>query len=298
MSPVVIPAGYTREYLDGRITFEQQLVRIQRSFERISADNDYTVVEGTGHTGVGSIVDINNARVAAELGVDMVLVANGGLGSAFDDLALNYSVCRDYGVRIRGVILNKVRPDKLDMVKEYFPKALRRWDVPLIGVVPNLPTLANQSMADFESLFRSPLLSGQDRRFHQFARTCLVTSGLRRFLDKLESGEFDDALFVTHATRNDVILAFLSHVQDTEQRTRKPFGGGLILTGQDPPQDYTMRIIRHARAPVLYAPVTTFDAMDRISRFTAKFNASDRDKVLACGRHYASHLDFDLLLDR
>jgi hypothetical protein len=37
------------------------------------------VLEGSGHTGVGSIVSLNNARVAHLLGADMVLVANGGL---------------------------------------------------------------------------------------------------------------------------------------------------------------------------------------------------------------------------
>ena len=33
-----------------------------------------------GHCGVGSIVNLNNAKVASILGADMVLIANGGLG--------------------------------------------------------------------------------------------------------------------------------------------------------------------------------------------------------------------------
>ena len=48
----------------------------------------------TGHCGVGSVLGWNNARVAATLGVDVVLVANGGIGSTFDDLALNVLACR------------------------------------------------------------------------------------------------------------------------------------------------------------------------------------------------------------
>jgi hypothetical protein len=48
-----------------------------------------TICEGTGHAGVGSIVGTGNARVAEELGADVVLVANGGLGRAFDELQLN-----------------------------------------------------------------------------------------------------------------------------------------------------------------------------------------------------------------
>jgi phosphate acetyltransferase len=332
MSPVVIPPGYTRKFLDGEITLESQLRKIRQSFERITAQNDYTIVEGTGHTGVGSIVDVNNARVAAELGIDMILIANGGIGSAFDDLALNYSLCREYGVRVRGVILNKVRPDKLEMVREYFPKALEKWDIPLIGVVPNLSVLENCSMLDFEGLFKKPMLSGRERRFHQYTKTSLVTSGLRRFLVKLSSNEYNDTLFVTHASRNDIILGYLSHGQNYEARTGEKFNGGLILTGVPPvdqPQPYIMDIIKSANLPVLYAPVTTFEAMEKITRFTgerhdmgpwfgerlgtqsthhvfpgfssnsvAKFNPTDRQKVLRCGEHYAQYIDFDVVLDR
>ncbi|EQC38313.1 hypothetical protein SDRG_04033 [Saprolegnia diclina VS20] len=299
MSPVVIPSGYTREYLDGKISLESQLEKISSSFNRIAARNDFTVVEGTGHTGVGSIVNVNNARVAAELGLDMILIANGGIGSAFDDLALNRVMCKEYGVKICGVILNKVRADKMDMMWDYFPKALKQWDVPLLGVVPDLPRLAQPSMLDFEELFGTKLLSGSNRRMTQFRNVSLVTSGLRRFLVKLSSHEFNDTLFVTHASRNDIILGFLSHSQNYELKTGREFGGGLILTGRPPvdqPQDYIMEIISRSTSPVLYAPLTTYRAMDLMTGFTAKFNATDVGKVLTCAKHYENYVKFDTLL--
>lgn len=56
-----------------------------------------------GHVGVGSIIGLNNARVAKELGLDMILVSNGGLGSAFDQLELNRQVWKD-GLMIDGCI--------------------------------------------------------------------------------------------------------------------------------------------------------------------------------------------------
>jgi hypothetical protein len=40
MSPVVIPSGYTRSFLDGEITVQSQLDKIHRSFDRITASND------------------------------------------------------------------------------------------------------------------------------------------------------------------------------------------------------------------------------------------------------------------
>lgn len=107
MSPILIPQGYTKSYLDGHIDHDQQIADIRRAYLNIveattgnksklysdgsSVDKglSITICEGTGHAGVGSIVGTGNARVAEELGADVVLVANGGLGKAFDELQLN-----------------------------------------------------------------------------------------------------------------------------------------------------------------------------------------------------------------
>lgn len=46
MSPVVIPPGYTRDFLDGKITLESQLRKIRESFDKITAANDVRVACG------------------------------------------------------------------------------------------------------------------------------------------------------------------------------------------------------------------------------------------------------------
>lgn len=58
--------------------------------------------------GVGSVVGMNNADVAGLLGLDVLLVGNGGLGSTYDVMALNKTLCTAGGVRVRAVLLNKV----------------------------------------------------------------------------------------------------------------------------------------------------------------------------------------------
>lgn len=113
MSPVVVVPGYTRDYIDGKITDQAQLDAVARGFQAVAKNSDTVLIEGMGHTGVGSIINLNNARVAKQLDADVVIVANGGLGSAYDELELNRVMCKEHGVRIRGVILNRVRPDKL-----------------------------------------------------------------------------------------------------------------------------------------------------------------------------------------
>jgi dethiobiotin synthetase len=109
MSPLILDRGYTRRYLDGEVDPTAQKSLIAAAFERLISEKDVVVVEGTGHTGVGSIVGCNNAAVAAMLGIDVVLVANGGLGSTYDELEVNKQMCLAYGVKVGGIIINKVR---------------------------------------------------------------------------------------------------------------------------------------------------------------------------------------------
>ena len=58
--------------MDGKITFESQLSGLESAMEHVAAASDVTVCEGTGHCAVGSIVGLNNAKVASLLGADMV----------------------------------------------------------------------------------------------------------------------------------------------------------------------------------------------------------------------------------
>ena len=149
MSPVIIPAGFTREFLDHKVTEEFLQQKIEHAFNKIHSQNAYTIVEGTGHVGVGSIVNMNNAKVAHGLGLDVVIIASGGLGSAHDELAMNITMCHHYGLKVQGVILNRVLDDKRDMILDYIPKSLKKWNIPLIGCVPYNAFLNTPAIKDF-----------------------------------------------------------------------------------------------------------------------------------------------------
>ena len=53
MSPVIIPRGYTKSYIDGDITYQSQKESIKKSISEIRKSSDVALVEGTGHYGVG-----------------------------------------------------------------------------------------------------------------------------------------------------------------------------------------------------------------------------------------------------
>jgi BioD-like phosphotransacetylase family protein len=291
MSPVILPRGHTRRYLDGAVTTAAMEQQVIDAYQRIRAAHDYTVVEGTGHTGVGSIVGLNNAKVARLLGLEMVIIVPGGLGSAVDRLALNFAMAAQEGVKIRGVILNRVKPSKREMILEYVPKALKRWDVPLIGCLPYDPILGTPNLADFEYLFRTKLIAGTQHRLKRFHETHLVATSVETFLEYVGTGK----LIITPATREDIVLATCdSYRLATEQG--EPGSIGLILTGAlRGPSDRILERIKRADVPSLYIPMASYDVMRDITNFIAKTRKEDRQKIGKAVDIVSEYVDFDAL---
>lgn len=288
MSPVIFPSGFTRDFLDGKVKLEPLKKKILTAFETISSENDFTIVEGTGHVGVGSIINLNNAQVASSLGLDIVLIATGGIGSAFDELALNKELCDRMGIRLRGVILNRVYPEKREMVIRYISKALKRWAVPLIGCLPFDMLLNTPSMKDFESLFNTSLLAGEEFHYVHFETIRLVASSAETF----KEFALPNQLIVTPAAREDIILALIDHHPESLECPSY----GLILTGFKSPAPSIIEKLKKAQIPTLYASKTSFDVMRLITSFTAKIRKGDISKVEHAIQLVENHVNLSLLM--
>lgn len=287
MSPLIVPAGFTRDYLDGKVSTSQMREKILSSFEEISTKNDFTIVEGTGHVGVGSILNLNNAEVAALLKLDVVLIAGGGLGSTFDELALNKALLDQYGVKIRGVILNKVHEEKREMVIDYMTKGLARWGIPLLGCIPFSHYLSTSSMEDFELLFHTKLQSGEEFRNRHFETIRLVATSVETFKELI----LPNQLIVTPATREDIVYALI----ERRSQLHKEVEHGVILTGRHPPTPSLILSLQRARIPALYAAHSSFNAMQMITSFIAKTRKEDVAKVEKAIRLVEGYLDFSFV---
>jgi BioD-like phosphotransacetylase family protein len=305
-SPVIIPAGYTRDHVDGKnLESLKQRDTIQNAYQHVAASSNVVLCEGTGHCAVGSIVEASNAAVASWLDARMVLVANGGLGSTFDELDLNRTYCLEHGVEIAGVIINKVKTEKYEQTKHYLTKVLKdRWNVPLLGCVPDRPFLGCPALSDLEKLFPgSRLISGKQHRLRHYRvqDLNLVATSLEVFLQALRRNPAR-TLYVCHSSRNDILLGFLMEAQQRGDG----WEAALVVTGTHehplPPQ--TLDIVMNScdsdaqQPPILLAPHPTTLAMEWIHNYTPKLNFEDGHRVDIAVQHYEPYINFDVLLDR
>ena len=276
MSPLIIPSGFTRDFLDKKIVMDTLKENIVSAFSHIQKAHDFILVEGTGHCGVGSIIGLNNVHCAQLLKLPVLLIASGGLGSAFDGLTLNKSLCDRFNVEVVGVILNRVRPEKMQMIDHYMRKALGIWNIPLLGCIPFDPLLANPTMKDLEILFNTSLITGQEHRLRHFTRIHLVATAVEAYRESILPGQ----LLITPAIREDIILATIQKYWEMKRVDLKSdLQAGMILTGAFAPRHYLIEEIKKTNTPMLYTPLHSDTAMQMIHSFTAKIRTEDLEKV-------------------
>ena len=109
MSPVHIPRGFTQAYIEGKVV-EDLGARIRAAHAEFAAERDILLIEGTGHAGVGAVIGLSNATVAAMLGAPAVIVSEGGVGRPIDEIVLNAVAVRAARRPCRGRDRQQGRP--------------------------------------------------------------------------------------------------------------------------------------------------------------------------------------------
>ncbi|MDP4821839.1 MAG: dethiobiotin synthase, partial [Saprospiraceae bacterium] len=131
-SPVILGKGVTADYIENPSNFDFSK-RILHAADVLENNFDVVVYEGTGHPGVGSVVDLSNADVASMLNSGVIMIVEGGIGSTIDKLNMSIALFKAKNVPIHGVIVNKVKEDKYEKVKYYLSKKLDTMGIPLLG---------------------------------------------------------------------------------------------------------------------------------------------------------------------
>lgn len=275
-SPVIVGSGLTTAYLDDPTRFDFQ-GRILAAAERLHAQHDVVVYEGTGHPGVGSVIDLSNAQVAKALQASVVMIAEGGVGSTIDDLNVKLALFREQEVPIRGVILNKVLPAKLDKVRHYVGKKLDIMGIPLLGVLPFDQNLTFPIMETIRRAVNGVPLFNEDKLDNWVEHT--VSGALA------ERGEIIPAsrtLLIVGFRRINDVIDVIEGMGNSEEPS--PLAGIIVIGEYNfvpefladfPRRDY---VDKH-RIPVVATTLDTYGAALKISRIEVKINLRTPWKV-------------------
>ncbi len=289
-SPVILGKGATEKYLDDPTAVDLDK-RILDAKRYMSNNNDITVYEGTGHPGVGSVAGLSNARVAKLLDAGVVMVVEGGIGSTIDMLNMCTAIFREQNVPIIGVIINKVRAEKLEKVKEYVSKWLVKNDLPLLGVIPYDPTLAYPLIRSIAESVDGTLIYNTDSDNNKVAG---ILAGSLIDLEKLQKMP-DQLLVVSTKALNDVVkkIENLEELHNIEETSLC----GIVATGEGNIDSRTLKYVEKNNLPLIRTHLDTYGCVVKISKIEVKINRKTPWKVTKAIQLIENHVDLDSIME-
>lgn len=290
MSPVTIPRGFTRKYV-----FDRDRSRIfgliDAAMERIDSQADVIIVEGTGHAGVGSVIDASNADVARHVGAKVVIVGGGGIGRTVDEICLNKALFEHAGVPVIGAVVNKIRPEKYDEISAAVRQGLSNKGVRCLAVMPYQRDLTLPTLRQLKRELGLRVIAGEEWLDRRVTSTIVAAMTPQNTLSYITDG----TLVITPGDRVDNILVSISaHL--VGQRKRTGAISGILLSGGLEPDPNIMGLVHDAHVPVLVSDQDTFHTAANVDRLTVKIGPADRDKVETAFAMIDAHMDTDTLL--
>ena len=290
-NPITVPRGFTRRFLLGGGSTEELKEKILAGYEEISEGAEIVVVEGTGHAGVGSVLGLSNATVAALLQAKAIIVIGGGIGQPIDEFAVNEALFEKEKVPILGVISNKVEPAKLEECRTTMSVWFDSVGVPVLGFVPVLPVLTEITLRQIVQETDAYVLSGEeflDRRLRKFI---IGAASVHRLLDDFT----EETLVITPGDRDDIILACIS-AELSMEASETPHVSAICLTGGSRPPSNVMKIIERSRVPVIASDEGTYALATRIANLVAKILPKDHEKIRTAQRAISELVDVDRII--
>jgi hypothetical protein len=289
MSPIAVEKGFTEKYI-ARPNKDSITRQINESFHRVCKSQDLVVIEGTGHAGVGSVFDHSNATVAKLFGSKVIIVASGGIGRPIDEIILNKALFDREGVRLLGVIINKVLPEKFEKINGLVRKGLERKGVAVLGVIPFNPMLSYSTLKQIWEETSFELLCGKD--FLESSVSRVIVGGMKpanviRYM-------VDDSLLITPGDTEDIITAALQTFSETDKTKLKV--SGIILSGGIVPEQPIMDSLSKAGIPVLLAQADTYSVSSVIHDLTVKIRPENTTKINTAIKLIKDNVDLDKIL--
>ncbi|MBR8743674.1 phosphate acetyltransferase [Nocardiopsis sp. MG754419] len=235
---------------------EEAMAQIVASYVALSARRSGVVVVGTDYTDVGTPTEFAfNARVAANLGIPVMLVVSGTrrdtYGVRSEIAVVHAELAREHATRLTTVV-DGVDPQRAQELRDRLDR--------IAYVLPDVPGLSAPTVRDLQDACEGRLLFGESGRLSRETSGLEIASmSLPGLLDRLAP----DRLVLLSADRAGSLLPALLAAHSSPDF---PALAGVLLTGDTEMPEPVWRLLTgmNVRLPVLSTPLDTYTAATRL----------------------------------
>lgn len=272
MSPMTLTPGTTRRFLNGATDPSMPRKLILDACAELEKRHDFLIIEGAGHGGVGSVVGVNNAQVAAMLDAPVLMVTGGGIGNVIDAVELNLPLYERERARVKIIMPNKLVPEKREESLAYLTRAFKQRNLLVTSAFDYSRTLADPTLQHVAELLQLPL-KGDPAEKSRICHTIQIgAASSQKVIETLD----DSTLLIVTSSRDELIVtaSALHHIPEFRARL-----AGLIVAGHAPMSAITKRILEDSMIPYIRIEETTADVFGLLREHVSKIGPDDTEKI-------------------
>lgn len=276
LSPVLLTSDLIKQALEGKAGDLQK--DIKEAFNKIGQNKDIMIIGGAGtFVSTGSLLSLSANRIVNLLGAKVLVVVNYDSDLAIEDLLPAKEIFKD---SLTGAVLNNVRKDDINRVKNVVMPWLEDKGVPIFGVIPRDTILSSVSVRELVDRLAGKVLCCPDKLdelVEQFGVGAMSVESALKYLRKMVN-----KAVITGGDRADIQLAAL------ETPTKC-----IILTGNLYPNSVVLTKAEEVGVPMIVVPYDTLTTVQRIEEVLGRPRVEEPKKIQRAEELFSTHVDFD-----
>ena len=269
---------------------EESLSRIVDAYRAVARDHDVVIIDGSDFTDVAGTPELDlNARVAANIGVPVLLVVS-GRGAPEDvraSVEVSVAEIAENHARTVAVIANRCPAATRGAVTA----ALSRIEGLTVTTLPEVPLLSAPSVREIADAVEGTLIAGDAALLEREAEGVLVAAmDVSHVLERLAEGQ----VVIVPADRSAVIISLAA----AHASTGFPNLAGLVLNGGFRVAPHVLKLIRGLEQPlpVITSPLDTFAAASVAGSLRGRLGGASEHKLDVAVTTFEQETDLGALL--
>ena len=269
---------------------EESLSRIVDAYRAVARDHDVVIIDGSDFTDVAGTPELDlNARVAANIGVPVLLVVS-GRGAPEDvraSVEVSVAEIAENHARTVAVIANRCPAATRGAVAA----ALSGIEGLTVTTLPEVPLLSAPSVREIADAVEGTLIAGDAALLEREAEGVLVAAmDVSHVLERLAEGQ----VVIVPADRSAVIISLAA----AHASTGFPNLAGLVLNGGFRVAPHVLKLIHGLEQPlpVITSPLNTFAAASVAGSLRGRLGGASEHKLDVAVTTFEQETDLGALL--
>jgi len=276
LSPVLLTSELIKQTLEGKVGDLQK--EVKEAFNKLSQNKDIMIIGGAGtFVSTGSLLSLSANKLIELLNAKVLVVVNYDSDLAIEDLLPAKEIFED---SLIGSVLNNVRKDDIDRVKNVVTPWLEDRGISIFGVIPRDTILSSVSVRELVDRLAGKVLCCPDKLdelVEHFSVGAMTVESALKYLRKTVN-----KAVITGGDRADIQLAAL------ETPTKC-----IILTGNLYPNAVVLTKAEEVGVPMIVVPYDTLTTVERIEEILGRPRVEEPKKIERAEELFNAHVDFD-----